>query len=182
MTVSCVIHLLEWRRCGDNGKCEISPVKCTASEKFKFTLFAQSLLFNSSLIKRASAMVSPARMRSFSAPIFTFLCCTDFCLCISREAEKEAETEAEKEVKKEAEAKIKALNAMTQEDKMKAVDAMTLSEVGIVVLMLKQNIEENAALRDEIRSLKKAYASLAAEMAHSIAEIEGIFRSLYKGN
>ena len=87
------------------------------------------------------------------------------------EAEKEAETEAEKEVKKEAEAKIKALNAMTQEDKMKAVDAMTLSEAGIVVLMLKQNIEENAALRDEIRSLKKAYASLAAEMAHSIAEM-----------
>ena len=113
MTVSCVIHLLEWRRCGDNGKCEISPVKCTASEKFTFTLFAQSLLF-SSLIKRASAMVSPTRMRSFSALIFTFLCCTDFCLCISREAEKEAETEAEKEVKKEVEAKIKALNAMTQ--------------------------------------------------------------------
>lgn len=71
MTVSCVIHLLEWRRCGDNGKCEISPVKCTASEKFTFTLFAQSLLFNSSLIKRASAMVSPTRMRSFSALIFT---------------------------------------------------------------------------------------------------------------
>ena len=42
MTVSCVIHLLEWRRCGDNGDCEISPVKCTASENFTFTLFAQS--------------------------------------------------------------------------------------------------------------------------------------------
>ena len=80
------------------------------------------------------------------------------------EAEKEAETEAEKEVKKEAEAKIKALNAMTQEDKMKAVDAMTLSEVCNVVLMLKQNIEENAALKDEIRSLKEAFASVAARM------------------
>ena len=70
------------------------------------------------------------------------------------EAEKEAETEAEKEAKKEAEEKMKALNAMTHEDQMKAVDAMTLSEVGIVVLMLKQSIEENAALKDEIRFFK----------------------------
>ena len=73
------------------------------------------------------------------------------------EAEEEAEKEAEKEAKKEAEEKMKALNAMTQEEKMKAVDAMTLSEVGIMVLMLKQIIEENAALKDEIRSLKAGF-------------------------
>lgn len=41
---------------------------------------------------------------------------------------------------------------------------MTLSEVCNVVLMLKQNIEENAALKDEIRSLKEAFASVAARM------------------
>jgi len=37
---------------------------------------------------------------------------------------------------------------------------MTLSEVGIVVLMLKQSIEENAALKDKIRPLEEAFASI----------------------
>ena len=77
------------------------------------------------------------------------------------EAEKEAETEAEKEAKKEAEEKMKALNAMTHEDKMKAVDEMTLSEVGLVVFMLKQSIEENAALKDKIRFFTAALASIS---------------------